>query len=184
MAAPKAPMAKARQQGLVVRELPDEVLVYDLERHKAHCLSRLAAAVWRGCDGKASAREIAERLRKDVEPALDPDLVLVAVKRLSRARLLEEPVRLAGIASSLPRREMLRRVAAVGGLSVLSITVPTAAYAITCVSCVTCESTKNSACTGRPCCDGPSAGALCLSGGGGKCCTCGGGGKTQCGGAC
>ena len=28
---------RARKDGLVVTELPDELLVYDLERHKASC---------------------------------------------------------------------------------------------------------------------------------------------------
>ncbi len=29
----------SRRDELVVRELPDEVLVYDLRQHKAHCLN-------------------------------------------------------------------------------------------------------------------------------------------------
>ncbi len=36
---------RLREEGLVVQELPEEVLVYDLARHKAHCLSPLAAAI-------------------------------------------------------------------------------------------------------------------------------------------
>lgn len=34
---------RARKQGLVVQEMPDELLVYDLDRHKAHCLNQTAA---------------------------------------------------------------------------------------------------------------------------------------------
>src|SRR5207248_2525045 len=33
----------ARQDRLVVQELSDEVLVYDLDRHRAHCLNRAAS---------------------------------------------------------------------------------------------------------------------------------------------
>jgi hypothetical protein len=29
----------ARKEGLVIQELPDEVLVYDLDRDRAHCLN-------------------------------------------------------------------------------------------------------------------------------------------------
>ena len=36
-----------RRDGLVVTELLDEVLVYDLDRHRAHCLNRTAALVFR-----------------------------------------------------------------------------------------------------------------------------------------
>jgi len=41
----------ARTEGLVVQELGDESLVYDRESDVAHCLSSVAARVWRGCDG-------------------------------------------------------------------------------------------------------------------------------------
>ena len=42
----RALMPRARQDELVVEELQDETLVYDLERHKARCLNRTAALVW------------------------------------------------------------------------------------------------------------------------------------------
>ena len=48
-----------RTNGLVVTELQDEVLVYDLERHRAHCLNPTAAFVFRRCDGRTSVRELA-----------------------------------------------------------------------------------------------------------------------------
>ncbi|MBV9278705.1 MAG: hypothetical protein JOZ41_01360, partial [Chloroflexi bacterium] len=43
---------RARKNGLIVRELEDEVLVYDLERHRAHCLNRAAGLVWKHADGE------------------------------------------------------------------------------------------------------------------------------------
>ncbi len=42
-------MPRARQDELVVKELPDETLAYDLKRHKAHCLTRTAAQEWQHC---------------------------------------------------------------------------------------------------------------------------------------
>jgi len=52
----------ARQDRLVVQELSEEVLVYDLDRHRAHCLNRTAALIWRHCDGSTSVAEMARRL--------------------------------------------------------------------------------------------------------------------------
>jgi hypothetical protein len=43
---------RARAENLTVRVLGDETLVYDQERHKAHCLNATAALVWRHCNGK------------------------------------------------------------------------------------------------------------------------------------
>ena len=45
----------ARKEGLVIQELPVEVLVYDLDRDKAHCLNETAAMVWRKCNGCSSS---------------------------------------------------------------------------------------------------------------------------------
>ena len=41
----RALMPRARQDELIVEELQDETLVYDLQRHKARCLNRTAALV-------------------------------------------------------------------------------------------------------------------------------------------
>ena len=70
----------ARRTGLVVRDLPGEIVVYDLDRHQAHCLNRTAASVFRGADGTRSLDDLgvllgdafdrAER-EADVRMALD-----------------------------------------------------------------------------------------------------------------
>lgn len=52
-------LPKARQSQLIVKDLPDEVLVYDLDRDKAHCLNHTAGMVWKNCDGKSNVTEIA-----------------------------------------------------------------------------------------------------------------------------
>ena len=52
---------QARQEGLIVQELSEEVLVYDQQRHQAHCLNQTAAVVWRQCDGRRGAQEVARR---------------------------------------------------------------------------------------------------------------------------
>ena len=43
---------RARSDGLVVRHLPGELIVYDLERHAAHCLNETAATIFRHADGR------------------------------------------------------------------------------------------------------------------------------------
>ena len=45
---------QVRRSGLVVQERPDEVLVYDLNTNKAHCLNESAAVVFHACDGTNS----------------------------------------------------------------------------------------------------------------------------------
>ncbi len=42
-----AALPHGRKDGLVVKELGNETLVYDLERDEAHCLNQTAALVWK-----------------------------------------------------------------------------------------------------------------------------------------
>lgn len=168
---------RRKRQGLIVQELPEETLVYDLERHKAHCLAPVAAAVWEACDGKRSVAEIAERAAKRTGGAVPEEAVWLSLRRLGRARLLEAPVALPAAGRLASRREWLKRAAMLGGLSVLSITAPTAAEAATCISQGSCQALQNRFCTGAPCCTtGPNPappGTSCLKVGNQNNCSCG-----------
>src|SRR6266849_5376674 len=55
-------LPKARKDKLIIKELDDETLVYDLDRDKAHCLNTTAARVWKHCDGTTTVGEIAASL--------------------------------------------------------------------------------------------------------------------------
>ena len=59
---------RARNEGLLVQEMPDELLVYDLVRHKAHCLNQTAAMIWTRCDGKTSVKQMAAFLKPRQNP--------------------------------------------------------------------------------------------------------------------
>lgn len=122
---------RARQDGVLLRELPDETLVYDLERHRAFCLNATAAAVFRRCDGRAAVPEIARRVARDLGASVDEEVVWLALKRLGRARLLREPVRRPG--GSVSRRAAAFRIG--GGVLlplISSVLAPKAAEALTC----------------------------------------------------
>jgi hypothetical protein len=82
-------LPRMREKGLVVDDLPDEVLVYDLERHKAHCLNITAAQVWRDCDGKTSASEIARRIASQLDAPFNEELVWLALRDLDKLHLLD-----------------------------------------------------------------------------------------------
>src|ERR671934_1982561 len=78
-------MPGAREEGLVIQELPpEETLVYDLTRHRAHCLNQTAALVWRHCDGRTTLAEIAARLQAELGIAADEELVWLALDRLAK----------------------------------------------------------------------------------------------------
>lgn len=52
---------RVREEDLLIRELGEELLIYDLRRHRAYCLNQTAAFIWRLADGRTSVREMARR---------------------------------------------------------------------------------------------------------------------------
>ena len=120
---------RARTNRLVTRELGDELVVYDLERHKAYCLNRVAMLVFRHCDGETTIPDMARRIGGALGLPVDEQAVRLGLVRLEKAHLLDSPV-----AQMLhtSRREMLRtlgRVAVVVVPLVTALTVPTSAQA-------------------------------------------------------
>jgi len=126
----------ARRNGLVVRDLPDELIVYDLDRHQAHCLNRTAASVFRGADGTRSLDDLGALLGDGFDRAERVAAVRMALGLLGEAQLLEADAP-SGPASDLSRRSALRRAGLGVALllpAVASIVVPTPAEAaVTCI---------------------------------------------------
>ena len=123
----------ARKSGLVVQEMPDEVLVYDLNTNKAHCLNHTAARVWKACDGKTSIPDIASSFGKDA----NEDLIWLAVDQLSESDLLERQV--ASRFNGQSRREVIKKIglASVVALPVIaSLVAPSNALAAVSCACI------------------------------------------------
>ncbi len=131
---------QTRRSGLLLRELPDELLVYDQERHTAHCLNRTAALVFRHADGTRTLDEL------QALPGLDAGAVRLALEQLREAGLLEAQAAGAGAPASegMSRREVARRVGIAAAIllpAVATIVAPTPAEAA--ATCVT-------SCSGQP----------------------------------
>ncbi len=144
-------MPRAREDELVVEELPDETLVYDLKRHKAHCLNRTSGLVWQHCDGRTTVAEVTALLERQLKIPADEAVVWMALDRLGRAHLLSEPVTLPADRAQYSRREVLRTLRRVAGISLLlpvieSIVAPRAAAQASCITLAVCVSRPTSAC--------------------------------------
>jgi len=152
----------ARQSGLILRELENEILIYDTENNKAHCLNETAALVWQQCDGHATPAEISRTLSRQLGTTIDERVVWFALKQLSRDHLLEEDLTPPAVFTvGLNRREMVRVLglaAVVAVPLVTSIVAPTPAQAATCLP-------SGASCTNSAeCCSG-----LCNTGTTGLC---------------
>lgn len=116
----------ARTESLVIEELGDELLVYDLETDEAHSLGAVAARVWKACDGRTTLEGMTAEL------GLDHATVTEAVNGLSTCRLLDEGPGQNGYT----RRGLTLRAVKVGAAAaavplIVSIAAPAAALAVT-----------------------------------------------------
>jgi len=124
----------ARKTQLFIQELPDEVLIYDVERNEVHCLNGTAARVWALCDGQRTVSEIAQQLGSDLDPEAAETLAWCALDQFAEKHLLEEAMD-SPVAQYRPadmtRRQMVLRLGLVVALLpvVDSIISPPAALA-------------------------------------------------------
>ena len=125
---------RARRNGLLSEHLDDELIVYDPDGDRGHCLNRTAALVWRHADGERTVADLAAILRVELDPVADENLVWHALDRLNAAHLLEEPRPRSAQDARASRREFVRKVGLVGVASLLlpmvtSVTAPAPAQA-------------------------------------------------------
>jgi hypothetical protein len=150
----------ARTEDLVVQELPDEVLVYDLRSNKAHCLNKPSALIWNHCDGGTTPWEIAALLGQESGEPMTEDAVWFALNKLSKADLLQEPIMLPHEMAGMSRRSAIRKLG-IGALmvpAVMTIVAPTAMAATSAVG-FACSSTG-----APPCSDSSCAGTMTAGG--------------------
>ena len=111
----------SRNKNLATAELSGETVIYDLGRHRAHCLNAMASAVWRFCEGASTTGAIARRMHHQLGWVIDEALVGNALQQLQVAGLIETG-KLAH--ASRTKSRSARRISLVS-----SIVVPTAVAA-------------------------------------------------------
>lgn len=82
----------ARHNGLVVQEMPDEVLVYDMDTNKAHCLNQSAAFVWKSCDGNNTVGDIVKQFEANGNGKVTEDFVWLAIDQLNENGLMDSKI--------------------------------------------------------------------------------------------
>ncbi len=122
-------LPQARRDGLLEETLDKELLLYDQNSHTAHCLSPIAACVWRHCDGGRDMTELAEFA------GASKNLVAEALHELREKDLLDaEPQLMQSTVPGVSRREAIVQVARYGaaaaaGSMIVSATAATPAMA-------------------------------------------------------
>jgi hypothetical protein len=143
---------KARKNKLIVKELSNEVLIYDENNHQAHCLNETAALVWKFCDGRTSIPKMTRRLEKQLSVVVPEQTVWLALKQLEASRLLDVPVTRQARIPHTSRRTAMRTI----GITAVALPLITSINASAAVAAASCRAIGQS-CTGSPqgtCCPG------------------------------
>ena len=120
---------KSRQTELVVQELPDGLLIYDLKISKAFCLNEISTLVYGLCDGHNSMTDIIKMLSRKLKAPVSEDFVWLALDGLRKENLLEEAQSYGSTFNRLSRRKVVKRIglAAVTALPVVASLIAPAA---------------------------------------------------------
>ena len=127
----------ARREGLVIQEMTDEVLVYDLETNKAHCLNETSAFVWNACDGNRTVADITKLIGNQAGKPVEENLIWLAIDQLNENNLLASELK--ANFKGQTRREAIKKIgmAAVIALPIVaSLVAPPAALAVACTGTV------------------------------------------------
>lgn len=136
-------LPRARQDGLLEEAVGEELLLYDQESHTAHCLSPIAAWVWRHCDGEHDLAELA------VLAGVSDSLVADALHELREKDLLTaEPQLMQSAVPGISRREAIVRAARYGAAAaaaplIVSATASTPAMASSNEATPSCKTAVN-----------------------------------------
>jgi hypothetical protein len=121
---------KARKSELVIQELDNEILIYDLQTDKVFSLNETSALVWELATGDRNVTEIAQIVSQKLNFPTNEDLIWLALEQLKKENLIEENSVESSPFIGMKRREIIKKV----GLSTLltlplivSLTTPTAA---------------------------------------------------------
>lgn len=129
-AASKLPLSKTRD--LVIQNLEDELLIYDLKTSKAVSLNQTSAFVWEMCDGKTDFPKMAEKLSRKLKTPVTDELIWLAVEQLKKENLLENTGKLPKSFEGLSRREVIKKIGLASAVAlpmICAIVAPTAANA-------------------------------------------------------
>ena len=151
----------ARRNGLVVKKLNDEVLVYDLDRQNAHCLNHSAYLIWEHCDGNLSINQLSDFLdsRDNISKDEREQIVWITLSELAKSDLLEKPDQELQRLKGLSRRQLIK---AAGIASLLAIPVVSTIVAPTAAQASTCLASGQGCGTSAECCSGLCSVGTCV----------------------
>ena len=140
----------SRKSNIVIQELKNEVLIYDLTINKAFCLNPTSTLIWQLCDGKLSIAEMSRVLSQKLNTPITEDLIWLALDQFKQDNLLEQSQLLKIEFGGLSRREIIRKVGYASLVmlpTIVGVTAPRAIQAASGLCQINADCNDNNLCT-------------------------------------
>jgi hypothetical protein len=151
----------ARKSEIVVQDLGNELLIYDLKANKALSLNQTSALIWQLSNGEKTIDEIAVETSKKLNAKVTDEFVWLALWRLKKENLIETEI--SNIYGNSTRREVIKKVgfASMVALPVISsVIAPTAIYAASGNNCSGIADAPGCSCTSETTCQSVCCGGV------------------------
>jgi hypothetical protein len=148
----------ARAEGLLIEQVGNETVVFDVETKEAHCLKGLASVVFTLADGTTSAEDLALAAGEKLSEPVSYAQVQEAITQLEACALLDTPLL---VRDGLSRRDLVKKAGYIGAAGaaasplITSIMTPASALATDSSipsGCSGCG--QNQDCVSNHCCQG------------------------------
>lgn len=143
----------SRKSNIVIQELENEILIYDLNDNKAFCLNETSAVIWQMCDGTKTVADISQAVSQKFNANVSEDFVWLALDQFKKDKLITNEF--TSVFAGMTRREAIRKVgfASIVALPIVaSMVAPTAVNAASCIlSNDMCNTAMDFCCPGSLC---------------------------------
>ncbi len=99
-----------RKENIVIQELDNEILIYDLNENEAFCLNETSAIIWQMCDGTKTVPEISRALGEKQNSLVPEDFVWLALEQLQKEKLISNEFKFNDVFAGMTRRHVIRKI--------------------------------------------------------------------------
>ena len=160
----------ARKTNLVIQQLSNETLIYDLHSNKAICLNETATFIWQNCNGNNSVAAITRLLKEKFGKQISDDFVLFALEQLKEQKLLENSVALPWRFEQPNRRKIIKQIGLTSAIALPIVSSIVAPLAVNAQS-NTCNTGTSCSCNGMGFNGGSCSSSTCSGSSGACICT-------------
>jgi hypothetical protein len=140
----------SRKSDIVIQEIDNEILIYDLITNNAFCLNETSAIIWRLCDGTKTVSEISRAAAQKLNAVVSEDLVGLALEQFKKDQLICDEFK--SVFEGMTRREMVRKVGFASMVALPVVASIIAPISTNAQSCIPFDSSCTLSTTGGGCC--------------------------------